>query len=336
MNRIYTKVSLYVLAALTSVSFAACSQEDLDNTSNGEVEMRTVTITASEAPVSRTSYEDKDNNLSVKWKKGDVIYVGQINDIKTLTNIDKASGFYTFKATEVNQNGMSATFVGKLPNNMNGTLLAFYGRTSNVQVTAVDKNNPVSKVRVNYVTENWNYDKVTDHNTAIQNYLSEYDFMFAKIDNYNSKTENVNFTFEHLGAVLKLNLKLDGKASFEMPTQKNVYITAPSGTKPFYQYIYVDSNGNKELSNPRIDMCFNTLNNVTTDSEGKIVLYRTLPATNGLSGNVTVKVHTAFEKTIVEGKEVYNPTETYTATITGSDMVTGKFYYTEDITLSKQ
>lgn len=334
MNRIYTKVSLYVLAALTSVSFAACSQEDLDNTSNGEVEMRTVTITASEAPVSRTSYEDNDNNLSVKWKKGDVIYVGQAATVtgKEININAGGSGFYTFNYVSANEDGKSATFKGELPNNMTGTLLAFYGKPESLKVSI---GNNVNKVKVDFVTQNWNNSNVEDHNKAIQNNLSEYDFMFAKIDNYNAKTDNLDFKFEHLGAVLKLNLKLQDKASFSMPTQKNVYITASSGT-PFYQYIYVDSNGSKSLSNPRADMYFNSLKNVTTEADGKIVLYRTLPATKGLSGNVTVKVHTAFEKNTVEGKDVYNPTETYTATITGSDMVAGKFYYTEDKTLTKQ
>lgn len=325
MNRIYTKVSLYVLAALTSVSFAACSQEDLDNTSNGEVEMRTVTITASEAPVSRTSYEDNDNNLSVKWKKGDVIYVGQaVTAGESDITFDKAgTGFYAFTAETVNADGKSATFTGELPANLTGTIIAVYGKANSIKVAK--KTNNISFP--GFITQNWNNNKdISDISIITQNNLAEYDFMYAKLDNYNGDT-NISFSFKHLGAVLKLNLK-GLPANQEIPASgKNVYITAESGT-PFVSYLNITNKGEVSYGSTKTNnIYFNNMNATSTDGQGGLVLYRTIVPTQGLSGNVTVKVYTAFSS-----KD--NPTETYSATIPCSELEAGKFYYA-DVNLSK-
>lgn len=325
MNRIYTKVSLYVLAALTSVSFAACSQEDLDNTSNGEVEMRTVTITASEAPVSRTSYEDNNNNLSVKWKKGDVIYVGQAATVTDDITFDKAgTGFYEFTAETVNTDGKSATFTGELPKDMKGTIIAVYGKANGIKVAGKNSNNISFP---GFVTQNWNNNKdISDISTITQNNLSEYDFMYDKLDNYNGNT-NISFSFKHLGAVLKLNLK-GLPANQEIPASgKNVYITAESGT-PFVSYLNITNKGEVSYGGTKTNnIYFNNMNATSTDGQGGLVLYRTIVPTQGLSGNVTVKVHTAFSGT-------NKPSETYSATIPCSELEAGKFYYA-DVNLSK-
>lgn len=325
MNRIYTKVSLYVLAALTSVSFAACSQEDLDNTSNGEVEMRTVTITASEAPVSRTSYTDESNKLSVKWKEGDVIYVGQAvtaGDSDILFSND-GTGFYEFTAETVSDDGKSATFTGELPANLTGTILAVYGKSNSIKVAKNTNNISFPGFDV----QNWNNnDKIYDINTITQNNLSEYDFMYAKLDNYNGNT-NISFSFKHLGAVLKLNLK-GLPANHTIPASgKNVSITAESGT-PFRRYIFVSSKGSISYGSTKTNnIYFNNIKSTSTDNNGELVLYRTIIPTEELTGNVTVEVYTAFSET-------NKPSETYSATIPCSELEAGKFYYA-DVNLSK-
>lgn len=325
MNRIYTKVSLYVLAALTSVSFAACSQEDLDNTSNGEVEMRTVTITASEAPVSRTSYTDENNSLSVKWKEGDVIYVGQaVTADESDITFDKAdTGFYEFTAATVSDDGKSATFTGELPANLTGTIIAVYGKANSIKV-AKNTNNISFP---GFITQNWNNNKdISDISIITQNNLAEYDFMYAKLDNYNGDT-NISFSFKHLGAVLKLNLK-GLPANHNIPASgKNVYITAESGT-PFVSYLNITNKGVVSYGGTKTNnIYFNNMNATSTDKNGELVLYRTIVPTQNLTGNVTVKVYTAFSS-----KD--NPTETYSATIPCSELEAGKFYYA-DVNLSK-
>ena len=327
MNRIYTKVSLYVLAALTSVSFAACSQEDLDNTSNGEVEMRTVTITASETPVSRASYEDNNNNLSVKWKEGDVIYVGQAvtADGSDITFDKDGTGFYEFKinAETISDDGKSVTFTGELPANLTGTIIAVYGKANGIKV-AKNTNNISFP---GFITQNWNNNKdISDISIITQNNLAEYDFMYAKLDNYNGDT-NISFSFKHLGAVLKLNLK-GLPANQEIPASgKNVYITAESGT-PFVSYLNITNKGEVRYGSTKTNnIYFNNMNATSTDGQGELVLYRTIVPTQGLSGNVTVKVYTAFSGT-------NNPSETYSATIPCSELEAGKFYYA-DVNLSK-
>lgn len=326
MNRIYSKVSLYVLAALTSVSFAACSQEDLDNTSNGEIEMRTVTITASEAPVSRTSYTDTNNTLSVKWKEGDVIYVGQAVTVSggNIRFDEGGTGFYEFKAETVSTDGKSATFTGELPADMKGTILAVYGKANGISVAGKNSGNITFP---GFVTQNWNNNKnITDISTITQNNLAEYDFMYAKLDNYNGDT-NISFSFSHLGAMLKLNLK-GLPANYEIPASgKNVYITAENGT-PFVSYLNITNKGVVSYGGTKTsNIYFNNITKTSTDKNGELVLYRSIVPTDGLSGYVTVEVYTAFEST-------NKPTEIYTARIPCSELEAGKFYYA-DVNLSK-
>lgn len=322
MNRIYSKVSLYVLAALTSVSFAACSQEDLDNTSNDEVEMRAVTITASEASMSRTSYEDKDNYLSVNWKVGDVIYVGQAvvtgenEEISFNTNLEN-TGFRAFTATSVSENGKSATFEGELPADMTGTIVAVYGKKDCLKVS---KGGNKYVAITGFKTQNWNV-KSSDGDiaTVMNGNLSEYDFLYSHVDNYNGEA-NLNFAFKHAGAVLKLNLAgLPANYTFE--DGANVTISATGNY--FYTYVNIrpDTKTDNGIQNASLanSINFNSLKKTKTDSNGKLVVYRTLPPTNGLTGDVTITV-------VANG-------ETYTATIPGSDIEAGKFYYTPEITM---
>ncbi len=309
MNKLYTKVSLYVLAALTSVSFVACSQEDLDNTSNGEVEMRTVTITASEAPVSRTSYEDNNNNLSVKWKEGDVIYVGKATNTKNsdISIDEEGSGFYPFTATKVN--GNQATFTGSLPKTLTGKVLALYGKKENIKITADNK------VKLNFQTQNWNNSKTeTD---IYSTHLSDYDFMSASAE-YDGG-DKLSFQFKHEGAVLRLSLS-GLPANTQLSTLR---LETTDGNKDFYSYVLIDADGTSVQETLYNYLSFN-IANATTDDNGNVVLYRTVSPTTFNTNSINVSLSCSLDK----------GDYTYTKTLSGiTALNAGSFYYTPDITL---
>lgn len=309
MNRIYNKVSLYVLAALTSVSFAACSQEDLDNTPNGEVEMRTVTITASEAPMSRTSYEDKDNYLSVKWKEGDVIYVGQAdNTTEGEIQINtEGSGFYEFTAVSVNDK--EATFTGSLPVTVTGKVLAFYGKKENIKITADNK------VKLNFQTQNWNNSKTeTD---IYSTHLSDYDFMSASAE-YDGG-DKLSFQFKHEGAVLRLSLS-GLPANTQLSTLR---LETTDGNKDFYSYVLIGADGTSIQETLYNYLSFN-IANATTDDNGNVVLYRTVSPTTFNTNSINVSLSCSLDK----------GDYTYTKTLSGiTALNAGSFYYTPDIAL---
>lgn len=311
MNRIYNKVSLYILAVLTSVSFAACSQEDLDNTSNGEIEMRTVTITASEATMSRTSYEDKDNYLSVNWEVGDVIYVGQANNTKNSDiSIDEAgSGFYPFTAKSVNEK--EATFTGSLPKTLTGKVLAFYGKKENIKITAENK------VKLNFQTQNWNNSK-TETN-IYSTHLSDYDFMSASTE-YDGG-DQLSFKFKHEGAVLKLSLS-GLPANTPLSTLR---LETTDSAKDFNSYVLIGADGTSELATAYNYLSFN-IANATTDSEGKVVLYRTVSPTTFNTNSINISLSCSLNK----------GDYTYSKTLSGiTALNAGCFYFTPDITLAE-
>lgn len=311
MSGFYNRISIGVIAILTSITFTACSKEDVNKTSNNEVEMRTITITADESTISRTSYEDSDNYLSVSWKEGDVIYIGTANNTTSSEiQIDKeGSGFYAFTVTSVNDK--TATFTGSIPENMTGKLLAFYGKKENIKITT-DNN-----VKLNFQTQNWNNSKATEN--IFSAHLSDYDFMSASIENYQGE-DNVNLHFKHEGAVLRLSLA-------GLPTDtplSTLRLETTDSSTDFYSYVLFDRDGKVTQQTIYDYLAFN-IAKVTTDSEGKVVLYRTICPTSFTNNSIKISVNCSLEK----------GNYTYSKTLNGvSSLEAGKFYYTLEQTLT--
>lgn len=311
MSRYFNRISIGVIAILTSINFTACSNEDVNKTSNNEVEMRTITITADESPISRTSYEDSKNYLSVSWKEGDVIYIGKANNTTSSEiQINKeGSGFYAFTVTSVNDK--TATFTGSIPKDMTGKLLAFYGKKENIKITTDNK------VKLNFQTQNWNNSNATEN--IFSAHLSDYDFMSASIENYQGE-DNVNLHFKHEGAVLRLSL---AGLPVNSPLS-TLRLETTNSSKDFYSYVLFDSNGQVTQQTTYDYLAFN-IAKVTTDSEGKVVLYRTICPTSFTTNSINISVNCSLEK----------GDYTYSKTLNGvSALEAGKFYYTLEQTLT--
>ena len=311
MSGFYNRISIGVIAILTSITFTACSKEDVNKTSNNEVEMRTITITADESTISRTSYEDSDNYLSVSWKEGDVIYIGKANNTTSSEiQIDKeGSGFYAFTVTSVNDK--TATFTGSIPKDMTGKLLAFYGKKENIKITTDNK------VKLNFQTQNWNNSNATEN--IFSAHLSDYDFMSASIENYQGE-DNVNLHFKHEGAVLRLSLA-------GLPTDtplSTLRLETTDSSTDFYSYVLFNSDGQVTQQTKYGYLEFN-IANATTDSNGKVVLYRTICPTSFTTNSIKISVNHSLEK----------GNYTYSKTLNGvSALKAGEFYYTLEQTLT--
>lgn len=316
MRKTFYKSFFFVRFLLTAFLFASCSQANLTETSTGaeetadEVEMKTITISANENPVSRTSYEDSGDYLSVKWKEGDVIYVG-IPDIKTNqsdTQITNNVGFYTFTIESISDDGKTAKFTGEIPAEFKDKkVLAFYGKPQNIFVTTDNK------VKLNFATQNWNFDDADNHATAIQNNLSDYDFMAASAiyDGGN----NLTFDFNHKGAVLRYTLSgLPENTSID-----NLTLTTTDGSKPFISYLFIDTDGNETKQTTYDYLKFNSFKKTTTDSNGSIVLYRTVCPTSFTCDNIDIAINFSLEK----GDYIYKKT---LSNINGTSFEAGKFY----------
>lgn len=271
-------------------------------------EIKTITITASNT-ISRTSHvEEGEGNLKkikVRWETGDVIYVGSpASDVTGAKINDSNSGFKPFTIVEgsISEDGHSASFTGDVPANFNGKLLAFYGVADNIKIDN-------GKVIFDFTNHTQSSTDMT--------HLSNYDYMNAVTD-YSASSESApNFSFKHMGAVLKVNINGLGT---EQKTLKSVTLSYATPTI-FVSSIEFDKDGNITENKTNVQNITLNLNDQKSNA-GTIGAIFTLAPTS-LSGEMSVSAN--FTK--ASGNYIYKGTMTADASLEA-----GKYYQTVNIT----
>lgn len=317
----FKNIAFFATAILAIGAFSACSNE-IENIDEPQKETKTITFTTtlnSETPVSRVNYEEVAVNggieLKTTWEKNDVLYVGLAKNETnaTIRPGDDGSGYVkaTIDNNSISEDGKTATFTLTPDESWSdgATLNVFYGTTDKTSIYKA-----ASQISINFVNlEN----KPTTSNDNLNYTLFKYDYMFATTIYKDGSITTPSL--EQKISVIKFILKgLDSEAiikKFELTSTENVFNASA----------YIRNSDNKfTYGNLQPKHYLHTTATQIAETNGEWDVYvAILPTHLTKDKEITINV-------------VDNNSKTYSGTIVFPEIVVGKVYVTEEITMTKQ
>lgn len=315
----------YFAAALFGMSFVSSCSNELEQVNEPEMKVYTFTASTTSNNVnSRTSHTESGNDIVVKWKLEDIVYVGVLVDNDNITKkVNKSTDFVQFKVTELSNDDKTATltYTGTLPLTWQtgSKLFYYYGKGDQGTITKKDG----LFIQCSY------------EGTIYPNpYLKQFDYL-SGVAEYKGDDIIPNVDMEHIGSIIKFRFS-------GLPASKKVddiIVSTSDASASFFRNISLWEDGRK-LSNTTTNILTSNKKPVNidlkVDNKGNLVMYKAIPPTD-LIDKKDITVTLKFEAEVDGNGILTSAGSIYTGTIKNVRAVeAGKLYTTPVIPMTKQ